>query len=116
VRTFQRSKIDAVQYFAGRDVDDGDGVSSLCAGTAVIACESEFPIGGHSQFVRILAGRDMTRDLAALRVNDGHCVLALVQDEQRRRWILLRLGPGAGHQTDNDQTRHDSHFRHLHDD
>ena len=116
VRTAQRGQIDAVQLLAGRDVDDGDGVSPLCAGAAVIACESEFPIGGHSQLVRVLADRDMTRDLAGLRVNDGHCVLALMQDQQRRRWSLLRPGSAAGHDTDNDQARHDSHFRHLHDD
>jgi len=78
--------------------------------------ESEFPIGRYSQLVRVLAGRDMTGDLAALRVNDGHCVLALMQDEQRRQWSLLRPGSGAGDYTDYDQTRHDSHFRHLHDD
>src|SRR5208283_3139268 len=96
VRTAQRGQIDTVQLFATRDVNDRDGVPPLCAGTAVVACESEFPIGGDSQLVRVLPDRDMTRDLAALRVNDGHCVLALMQDEQRRRWSLLRPGPRAG--------------------
>ena len=51
VRTAQRREVDMVQLFAGRDVEDGEGVASLCAVTAVIAGEGEFPIGRYSQFV-----------------------------------------------------------------
>ena len=56
MRAAQRGQIDAVQLFAGRDVDDGDGVAPSRAGTGVIARERELAVIGDGQLVRVLPG------------------------------------------------------------